>query len=493
MTSPDRSSAEHLATTLPPDLMPTQTFQPAFGHDRGATNLIEAIEGAWDGERVLHELRIESESPANAVPSDLKIEYEVGSGGLGIVDAAHQSCLGRLVAVKRVRPGLKDRKVDKHLRLEGELMGRLEHPCIPPIHLVGVDAGGWTVLVMKLIKGHSWEEQLDDPSLDQQTRSGRAYLRKHLELFYRIGEALSFAHENGIIHRDIKPDNVVVGDYGEVYLIDWGLAAEATAETPCEPGGFAGTPVYASPEMIARRPRLDARTDVYLFGATLYHVLTGRAPHQGGGLQEVLEAVLMKPTPSAVDEVPGPLMTICRTAMAPNPDDRYQSIAELLQEVRHYLDNSDTAELYAETEEAMEQLVLMQRRGVEADEFESVGQKCRYNLERVHHVWPEHEGVSENLRKCLLMMCDHAIGRRRLAAARTLLDSYQDFAGVTLDSNITSRRDRIDALAEQMVSRSDELSMNIQVSLIEQLAIEKESYDELLTAYKAVKKKSSES
>ena len=91
------------------------------------------------------------------------------------------------------------------------------------------------------------------------------------------------------------------------------------------------------------------------------------------------------------------------------------------------------------------------------------------------------------------MMCDHAIARRRLAAARTLLDSYQDFAEVTLDSNITSRRDRIDALAEQMVSRSDELSMNIQVSLIEQSAIEKESYDELLTAYKEVKKKSSDS
>ena len=73
----------------------------------------------------------------------------------------------------------------------------------------------------------------------------------------------------------------MVGDYGEVYLIDWGLAAEATMEQPCEPGGFAGTPVYASPEMIARTPRLDPRTDVYLLGATLYHVLTGRAPHQG--------------------------------------------------------------------------------------------------------------------------------------------------------------------------------------------------------------------
>ena len=266
--SHDRSSVEHLATTLPPDLMPTQTFQPAFGHDKGAANLIEAIEGAWDGDRVLHELRIDSESPTPAVPSDLKIEYEVGSGGLGIVDAAHQSCLGRLVAVKRVRPGLKDRKVDKHLRLEGELMGRLEHPCIPPIHLVGVDAGGWTVLVMKLIHGRSWEEMIETPENDQANRGSRTYVRKHLDLFYRIGEALSFAHENGIIHRDIKPDNVVVGDFGEVYLIDWGLAAEATLESPCEPGGFAGTPVYASPEMISRKPRLDARTDVYLLGAT---------------------------------------------------------------------------------------------------------------------------------------------------------------------------------------------------------------------------------
>ena len=493
MMESDRSTAEHLATTLPPDLMPTMTFQPAFGRDRGATNLIESVEGAWDGERVLHELRIDSKSPAQAVPSDLKIEYEVGSGGLGIVDAASQACLGRMVAVKRVRPGLKDRAIDKHLRMEGELMGRLEHPCIPPIHLVGVDEGGWTVLVMKLIDGRSWEDLLHAPEIDQQMRGSRTYIRKHLELFYRIGEALAFAHGKGIIHRDIKPDNVVVGEYGEVYLIDWGLAAESTEDTPCEPGGFAGTPVYASPEMIARKPRLDARTDVYLLGATLYHVLVGRAPHRGGGMQEVLEAVLTNPTPTVVEGVPVPLMNICRMAMAPNPDDRYQTITDMLAEVRHYLDNSDTAELYTETEEAMEQLVLMQRQGVEADEFEAVGLKCRYNLERVHHAWPDHDGVSANLRKCLLMMCDHAIGRRRLAAARTLLDSYQDFAEVTLDSNITSRRDRIDALAEQMVSRSDELSMNIQVSLIEQLAIEKESYDELLTAYKAFKKKSSDS
>ena len=175
--------------------------------------------------------------------------------------------------------------------------------------------------------------------------------------------------------------------------------------------------------------------------------------------------------------------------MAANPDDRYQSVAAMLEEIRHYLDHSDTAELYAETEVAMERLMQLEREGGEADELEQIGLRCRYDLERIHQAWPDHEEVNESLRRCLLIMCDHAIGRRRLAAARTLLDSYEDLVQKKLDSNITSRRDRIDALAEQMISRSEELSMNIQVTLIEQMAIEKKAYDELLTAYKALKQR----
>lgn len=484
MTDSDRNTADTLASMLPAELLPTQTYRPGFGEGDGVTRLMEAIEETVGSGRLLPELRISTVSEADEVPGDLNIEHEVGAGGLGIVDAAQQTCLGRLVAIKRIQPDLKKRSLDQQLRLEGELMGRLEHPCIPPIHLVGVDGAGWTVLVMKLIQGRSWEQELDTKDDGEAERGTRSYIRRHLEIFYRIGEAVSFAHGHGIIHRDIKPDNVVIGDYGEVYLIDWGLAAEVSEDLTCHALGFAGTPAYAAPEMVSRKPRLDVRTDVYLLGATLYHLLAGKAPHDGRGLANVLEIVLTHPTPAEIEDVPSPLMDICTTAMAANPEDRYQSVSSMLKEIRHYLDHSDTAELYAETEVALEQLLLMQKQGAEADEFEAVGQKCRYNLERIHQVWPEHEEVKECLRMCLLMLCDHAISRRRIAAARTLLGSYEDFVDAKLDSNITSRRDRIDALAEQMVSRSDELSMNIQVSLIEQMAIEKKAYDELLRAYK---------
>lgn len=483
MNDSERMTAELVSSSLPADLLATQTYQPAAWRD--VTQMVEQIEGEWDVKRLLPELRITKASEAPL--ADLRIEYTVGEGGLGTVDAAQQVCLGRMVAIKRVRPELQDRRIDDQLRVEAEMMGRLEHPCIPPIHLAGVDVDGWTVLIMKLIQGSSWEVQLDSFDMGSSAQVKQAHFRKHLEILLRIGEALAFAHKQNIIHRDIKPDNVVIGDFGEVYLVDWGLAAELSHEGTFAAGGFAGTPVYAAPEMVARSPKLDIRTDVYLLGATLHHLLAAKAPHEGGRISGVLEAVLRYPTPGVIDGVPAPLMAICQKSMSANPDDRYQTVGDMLDEVRHYLDHSTIAELYAETEEAMGRLLQLQREGGQSDELEQIGLRCRYDLERVHQAWPEHEAVTDNLQQCLLILCDHAIGRRQLAAARQLLDSYEDLVGQKRNSNIITRRDRIDALAEQMISRSDELSMNIQVSLIEQMAIEKQAYDELLMAYKALK------
>ena len=299
----------------------------------------------------------------------------------------------------------------------------------------------------------------------------------------RIGEAVAYGHTQGILHRDVKPENVILGDYGEVYLLDWGIAVELDDDGCYTGAGFVGTPCYAAPEMLSKAATSGwSRTDIYLLAATLHHVLTGRPPprrrHNPTGHGVRADAAHACTPPRAYPgrsprSVPLPWRPIPRIVSPPSK--------ALLECVRHYLDHSDTAELHSEAVDLLGQLTrMMETADAGVEEFEQLGQRCRYDLERVHHAWPEDESVAEQLRRCLLMLCDHAISRRRLAAARVLLDQFVQLVGDDQASRVVSRRNRINALAEQLVSRSDELSVNIQVSLVEQLADQKRAYDKLM-------------
>ena len=441
-----------------------------------------------EGAVALPEMLLSEGSTSAREAAHLHVESFLGEGGLGTVEGARQNSLSRLVAVKRVRADRRSTCAEKQLRREAMLMGRLEHPAIPPVHGLGQDADGNTVLVMKLVEGRSWLDVLKDDRQTETARLSRPFLRKHLEILVRIGEAVAYGHTQGILHRDVKPENVILGDYGEVYLLDWGIAVELDDDGCYTCAGFVGTPCYTAPEMLSRRPLLDVRTDIYLLAATLHHVLTGRPPHEGGTTQQIIESALMRPTPARPPGVPGPLAEICSFAMAADPEDRFASVEGLLECIRHYLDHSDTAELHSEAVDLLGQLKRMvESTDAGVEEFEQLGQRCRYDLERVHHAWPEDESVAEQLRRCLLMLCDHAISRRRLASARILLDQFVQLVGDDQASRVMSRRNRINALAEQLVSRSDELSVNIQVSLVEQLADQKRAYNELRNEYNALR------
>jgi serine/threonine-protein kinase len=182
-------------------------------------------------------------------------------------------------------------------------------------------------------------------------------LRKLLDRFRAVCDALSYAHSRGVLHRDVKPHNVIVGRYGETLLVDWGLAKVTSQTDPAAeirprrrlgseesgetaPGSTLGTPAYMSPEQAnGEIDRLGPTTDVYGLGATLYHLLTGRAAFEGGA-KDALEKVRRGefPRPRSLSSViPRPLEAICLKAMKPDPEDRYAAVAELADDLDRWL------------------------------------------------------------------------------------------------------------------------------------------------------------
>ena len=473
-----------ITESLPPNLIPTLTYKPDI-----ESSISVATEIKSDAEDLtqyfLPKLSIKDvDSKEIQTDYDFHIEYVIGKGGLGQVDAAKQISFDRRVAIKQVRSDRGNVHAEKQLRKEALIMGRLEHPAIPPIHLVGQNDDGKAILVMKFIEGLSWLEIINSDykkaSLD---KLPHWYFEKHLNYLLRIGEALEFAHQSSIIHRDIKPDNVVIGRYGEVYLIDWGIADHLDNNKTLSGHGYAGTPCYASPEIVTKEPVWDIRSDIYLMGATLFHICSGNAPHKGNTAASVFKKILDESTPKLTNTTPAGLREICSRAMAKNPNNRYTSTHEMLEDLRHFLSHGELAELYNRTCEDFDLLTKMSKSDIISDEIEVVGSRCRYQLEHINHGWPENKEVIEKLCQCLKLLANDALNRKRLAAARALVKQYSDLADQKNDWWIQDTQKRIEQLANQLVSRSDELATGIQVMLVEELVAQKKAYQELLAAY----------
>jgi len=254
-------------------------------------------------------------------PVDLVVVGKLGEGGMGVVHLAEQRSLERLVAVKTTRSQTDD-VADAALCEEAIVTGRLEHPNVIPVHAFGRTSEGRAAIVMKRIEGVEWRALLADPDHPNWAEIGTGdRLVDHLQILTQIANALAFAHSRGVVHRDVKPENVLVGNYGEVILVDFGVAARIDREWP-EELRVVGTPVYMAPEMV-EGTRVDERTDVYLLGATLHEILTGEPPHDGNTLPEVLACAYLS-SPKVFDgSVPHELAEICGRALCRDPADRY--------------------------------------------------------------------------------------------------------------------------------------------------------------------------
>jgi serine/threonine-protein kinase len=280
-------------------------------------------------------------------------------GGIGQVWLARDSSLGRDVALKELRP---DRAHQPALRIrflrEAQVTGQLEHPGIVPIYELGTKpTDDEPFYTMRFVRGRTLTEALRAyHGRRQRGEAGPLEFRDLLAAFVSVCNAVAYAHSRGVLHRDLKPQNVALGDFGEVMVLDWGLAKltdqpdDTTAAAPLtvEEGGegtqagqVLGTPAYLSPEQAdGRLDLLDARTDVYGLSAILYELLAGRPPFTGTGSLEVLQQVRHEPPtrPRAlVPAVPAALEAVCLKALAKDRSARYASARELASEVQHFL------------------------------------------------------------------------------------------------------------------------------------------------------------
>lgn len=292
-------------------------------------------------------------------------------GGLGEVHVALDTELHREVALKEIQ----NRHADHHdvrarFKLEAEITGGLEHPGIVPVYGLGTYEDGRPFYAMRFIKGDNLQEAIarfHAPQAKGDAGQNNLQLRGLLRRLIDVCDALQYAHDRGILHRDLKPGNIMIGKYGETLVVDWGLAkvigsaAQQTGRmevTPTDallkpsshasgeisetlPGSAIGTPAYMSPEQAAGQlDKLGPGSDVYSLGATLYHILTGQPPFLGSDLGMVLKKVKTGDLPSARQlkaSVPLSLDAICRRAMALQPEQRYASPRELSDDLEHWL------------------------------------------------------------------------------------------------------------------------------------------------------------
>ena len=282
-------------------------------------------------------------------------------GGLGEVFVAHDEELKREVALKEIQNRHADQPESRsRFLLEAEVTGALEHPGIVPVYGLGQYADGRPFYAMRFIKGDSLQEAVERfhrPDGPLRERGPRALaLRELLGRFVDVCNAMAYAHTRGVLHRDLKPGNVMLGKYGETLVVDWGLAKPVEGGTESEPavasgalsgssstqmGQAVGTPQYMSPEQAAGRlDQLGPASDVYSLGATLYCLLAGRSPFTDRDVGAVLRQVQRGdfPPPRRVNrEVPPALEGVCLKAMALRPGDRYASARALADDVEHWL------------------------------------------------------------------------------------------------------------------------------------------------------------
>jgi len=270
---------------------------------------------------------------------ELVVAATLGQGGMGLVRTARQISLGRDVAVKQLKEDHRTRSSQRKLMQEAWAAGCLEHPNIVPVYALARDTDGQPMMVQKHLDGVTWARQLRDDREADGRLSDEA-MERHLDVLEQVAQAVAFAHHNGVVHRDIKPHNVMLGRFGEVALLDWGLAVAldhgderlppiASARRP------AGTPSYMAPEQLAEDERhCGTGTDVYLLGAVLYQLLVGHAPHRGPTVGAILDQVRVnRPTlPPHIDDDARRLLRAC---LLDDPASR-PTAARFLGEVRDH-------------------------------------------------------------------------------------------------------------------------------------------------------------
>lgn len=342
---------------------------------------------------------------AAGADADYELLEIIGQGGMGVVYQARQTAIDRPIALKMLhRESAGDGQARAGFLAEAVVTGGLEHPNIVPVHDLGSDAAGNLFFSMKRVEGRTWREAL---------RAGQP-IAEAVEVLERVCDAVAFAHSRGILHRDLKPGNVMLGGFGEVLVMDWGLAiafgpaGRGIGAERADP--LAGTPAYMAPEMArGERERLSPRSDVYLLGACLWEALTGSPPHRGDGQL----ASLLLAAANRIGPAPGPegeLHRLARQAMAERPEDRPADVPAFRAGLRSWRTHAASLAL---AEAARAELAS-------ADNHERFA-TARHGFAEALRLWPEHAEAGVGLARAAGAQAEFALGRGDLDLAASLL------------------------------------------------------------------------
>jgi eukaryotic-like serine/threonine-protein kinase len=336
--------------------------RPAFlsaacGGDDELQRVVEALLANSKGTELRRPAREDSQGASSVERGSLVGHYRVdgmlGAGGMGVVYRATDTRLDRTVAIKFLSGTLLDADARRRFQREAQLASTLNHPHIVTVHDVGEHAGAQYIVT----------ELVDGCTLADWLHTEPRTWRQKVDLVIGVADALATAHDASVLHRDIKPGNILVSRAGYAKLADFGLAksfeptrAQGTVTTRV--GALIGTVEYMAPEQLAKRP-LDARSDVFAFGVVLYEALAGRRPFGGHTDVDLMHAIMhAEPEPLPAD-LPEALRTIVEKAIEKDPAERYQSMRDLVVDLRRVLRHAPSS---ATANRVVEQRALGARR-----------------------------------------------------------------------------------------------------------------------------------
>jgi hypothetical protein len=340
---------------------------------------------------------------------------------LGEVDDTHaalaeQIALGRKVAIKTLREEVKGNGPVQKVLQEAWITGYLEHPNVVPVYDIARGEDGRPVIVLKRIEGDSFEALLASPERLKSKHAVEDPFEWALRVTIQVCQALAHAHQRGILHRDIKAENVMVGAHGEVYLLDWGIAVamedDGTGRFPLasEATAVAGTPCYMAPEMLGgEKPNLGPWTDVYLVGSLLYEICTGKAPHDGATLLEIMQHVLRSPPPIP-DDVPDEMQAILRRALDADPEARFENIDQLRLAIEGFLRHRGSRQLAERADEAAQEMDDAFARD-DGDAAEVAFAEARFGYRAALELWAENPEAKARLKEATETMLRAALER----------------------------------------------------------------------------------
>lgn len=287
---------------------------------------------------------------------------EMARGGTAVLQSAFDRVIGRTVAIKMLHQNTRNnRKERRRFLREARVTAQLQHPNTVPVYEIGNDIEFGIFFVMKRISGENFFEILKRIARDDQPTIESFPVSRRMEIIADCCQAIAYAHARGVIHRDVKPENIWVGNFGEVILLDWGASKVWGHPDDNEPIGYSslamragdkkqlntltgggqrlGTPLYMSPEQVSGNRSIDERSDIFSVGVVLYETLALREPFRGRSIEETFDNIrkmeVPKPSERSPDrKIPTSADEVVMRAIQKRPGDRYQTMRELIAAIR---------------------------------------------------------------------------------------------------------------------------------------------------------------